>query len=158
MTAKLPPELHIVRGTKGMNQGSVLPDSIKKRIPFSEWVDSPDNWDEKRFISETADFLWDTYNIGSDQHRHILQMLADQMTIYIKCKKGIEKNGIVTTFNNGKTVGANPYVSVMKESLNKIVVLMNELGLTPKSQFANKGTTSDTSYTDLLSGVKVKKE
>lgn len=156
MPAKLPPELHIVRGTKGLNQGSALPDNIKKRIPFSEWIDSPDDWDEKRFISETSEFLWETYNIGSEQHRHILQMLADQMTIYIRCKKGIKQNGIVTTFNNGKTVGANPYVSVMKESLTKIIALMNELGLTPKSQFDRKGTSSDTSYSNLLGGVKFK--
>lgn len=155
MSNKLPPELHIVRGTKGLNQGSVLPDNVKKRIPFSEWIDSPDAWDEKRFIKETSDFLWETYGIGSDQHRHILQMLADQMSMYIRCKKGIKTNGIVTTFNNGKTMGANPYVSVMKDSLNKIVVLMNELGLTPKSQFDRKGTTGENKYSDLLAGVKV---
>jgi phage terminase small subunit len=85
-------------------------------------------------------------------------MLADQMSMYIRCKKGIKTNGIVTTFNNGKTMGANPYVSVMKDSLNKIVVLMNELGLTPKSQFDRKGTISDTTYGSLLSGVKVTKK
>ena len=36
MSNKLPPELHIVRGTKGLNQGSVLPDNVRKSIPFSE--------------------------------------------------------------------------------------------------------------------------
>lgn len=156
MPSKLPPELHIVRGTKGLNQGSALPDNVKKRIPFAEWMENPDDWDEKRFVEETAQFLWDVYGIGSDQHRHILQMLSDQISIYIKCKKGIKQNGIVTTFNNGKTVGANPYVSVMKDALNKIVVLMNELGLTPKSQFDRKGTASETNYSDLLGGVKIK--
>lgn len=157
MPAKLPPELHIVRGTKGVNQGSVLPESVKKRIPFAEWMDNPEDWDEKRFVEETAQFLWDVYSIGSDQHRHILQMLADQISIYIKCKKGIRQNGIITTFNNGKTVGANPYVSVMKDALNKIVVLMNELGLTPKSQFDRKGNASEESFGSLLDGVKVSK-
>lgn len=156
MPAKLPPELHIVRGTKGLNQGSVLPDNVKKRIPFAEWMESPDDWDEKRFVEETSDFLWDVYSIGSDQHRHLLQMLADQISIYVKCKKGIKQNGIVTTFNNGKTVGANPYVSVMKDALNKIIVLMNELGLTPKSQFDRNGSASDDSYKNLLDGVKAK--
>lgn len=158
MSNKLPPELHIVRGTKGLNQGSLLPENVRKRIPFSEWIDSPDAWDEKRFIKETSDFLWETYAIGAEQHRHILQMLADQMTMYIRCKKGIRANGIVTTFNNGKTMGASPYVSVMKDSLNKIVVLMNELGLTPKSQFDRKGTSSDTTYSSLLAGVQVTKK
>jgi hypothetical protein len=44
----------------------------------------------------------------------------------------------------------------MKDTLNKIVVLMNELGLTPKGRLG-KTQSNTNSYNDLLSGVKVKK-
>lgn len=137
MSNKKPPELHLVDGTtprKGMP--SALPDSIKKRIPKAEWVDDPASWDKSKFIEETANFLYEVYGIGNDQDKHTLAMLADHIDTYVQCTRAIKKGGIITTFNNGQTVGPNPYLSVRNKTMTLIIQLMNELGLTPRSRLS----------------------
>lgn len=137
MSNKKPPELHIVDGTtprKGMP--AALPASIKKRIPKAEWVDDPASWDKTKFIEETSNFLYDVYGIGNDQDKHTLAMLADHIDTYVQCTRAIKKGGIITTFNNGQTVGPNPYLSVRNKTMTLIIQLMNELGLTPRSRLS----------------------
>lgn len=134
---KKPPELHLVDGTtprKGMP--TALPDNIKKRIPKAEWVDNPDAWNKSRFIQETSDFLYEVYGIGNDQDKHTLAMLADHIDTYVQCTKAIKKGGIVTSFNNGQTIGPNPYLTVRNKMMTLIIQLMNELGLTPRSRLS----------------------
>ena len=135
-----PPELHVIDGTKSRReQGVAMPSELRKRIPKAEWLDNPEAWDKEKFIAETAEFLFNVYGIGNDQDKHTLAMLADHIELYVKCTKGIQKNGIVTTFNNGQTVGPNPYIGIRNKTMTLIIQLMNELGLTPRSRLsANK--------------------
>ena len=114
----------------------MLPEKIKKRIPQAEWLDNPAAWDKVKFIEETSNFLYEVYGIGNDQDKHTLGMLADHIDLYVKCTKGINKNGIVTTFNNGQTVGPNPYIGIRNKTMTLIIQLMNELGLTPRSRLS----------------------
>lgn len=147
------PELHIVDGTtprKG--RGAVVPDAIKKRIPKAEWVDNPAAWDKNKFIEETSEFLYNVYGIGSDQDKHTLGMLADHIELYVACSRGIKKNGIVTQFNDGKTVGPNPYLSVRNKTMTLIIQLMNELGLTPRSRLSAGKIEEDSSLAKFLKG------
>lgn len=117
----------------------MMPTELRKRIPKAEWLDDPDAWDKEKFIAETAEFLFNVYGIGNDQDKHTLAMLADHIELYVKCSKGIKKNGIVTTFNNGQTIGPNPYIGIRNKTMTLIIQLMNELGLTPRSRLsANK--------------------
>lgn len=155
MTKKtLPAELRIVRSTDKL---IINPEKIRARIPQADWLENPDSWNASEFIKETSDFMYDIYGIDADQDKHLLAMLADQITFYVEAKKGVERDGIVAEFNGGVTKGASPYFSVMKDALNKIVVLMNELGLTPRSRL-NKTINHNNSYNDLLAGVKVTKK
>lgn len=134
---KKPPELHLVDGTvprKGMPAS--MPDNLKKRIPKAEWVDNPDAWDKNKFIEETSNFLYDVYGIGNDQDKHTLAMLADHIETYIRCTKNIKSNGIITRFNNGQTIGPNPYLTVRNKTMTLIIQIMNELGLTPRSRLS----------------------
>ena len=134
---KKPAELHILDGTKPRTTNPVLlPEQIKKRIPRAEWMDDPDAWDKEQFVAETADFLWTVYGIGNEQDKHTLAMLADHIDLYVKCTKGIAKNGIVTQFNNGATIGPNPYIGIRNKTMSLISQLMNELGLTPRGRLS----------------------
>jgi P27 family predicted phage terminase small subunit len=134
---KKPPELHIVDGTKSRaGESASIPSELKKRIPEAEWMENPDAWDKRKFIHETSEFLFSVYGIGNDQDKHTLAMLADHIDTYVKCTKGINKNGIITTFNNGATVGPNPYIGVRNKTMTLIIQLMNELGLTPRSRLS----------------------
>lgn len=141
---KLPPELHLVKGSKGLNQGTELPASIKARIPKADWLDNPESWDRNKFITETSDFLYNVYGIGNDQDKHALAFLAEQIDTYVECKKSLAKTGIITRFNAGKTIGPNPYLTVRQNTLKTIIQLMNELGLTPRGRL-NSGKVEENS-------------
>jgi P27 family predicted phage terminase small subunit len=153
---KKPIELHIVDGTKATNKDGVtlLPERLRKRIPEAEWISNPDAWDRSRFIEETADYLYDVYNIGSDQDRHVLAMLADNIDTYVLCMKALREQGLVSDFNDGKTVGPNPHVSIRNKALTLIVQLMNELGLTPRGRLASPKASEESSVTKFLKGPK----
>lgn len=148
---RLPPELHIVHGTKAEHKGKPLPENVRMRVPKANWLDNPDSWNRDEFIKETSEFLWETYGIGSNQDKHILAALANQLEIYIKCMKGVENGGIITKFNNGQTIGPNPFLTAGDKALARAVVLMNELGLTPRGRLATNKQEGG-KYQKLLSG------
>jgi P27 family predicted phage terminase small subunit len=151
MTNRLPAELHIVHGTKAEHKAKPLPEKIRQRVPKAEWLDDPTEWDRDAFIQETSEFLWDTYGIGSNQDKHILAALAMQLDIYVQCCQGIREGGIVVTFNGGVNTGPNPFITVGDKALARAIVLMNELGLTPKSRLATNKVEGG-KYADLLAG------
>lgn len=151
---KLPPELHIVRGSQQKIPTQTLPESVKSRIPTAEWMDNPSAWDKKKFTEETAEFLYEVYGIGSAQDRHTLAMLADQIDSYVKCNKGIEEEGLIFAYNEGKTMGPSPWFAIRKETLKAIISLMNELGLTPKGRLAKTKTLDNSTSQKLMRGPK----
>jgi hypothetical protein len=149
---KLPPEIHKVHGSKGMNAGIMLPEKIKARIPFAEWADNPDLFSRKKFVEETANYLFDVYGIGSAQDRHTLAMLADQMQVYIDAKKMQSTLPLIVEINDGKTLAPNPYIALSNKAMDNCVKLMNELGLTPKSRLAANKLEDASPLADFLKG------
>jgi len=133
---KLPPEVHAVHGSKGMNAGILLPEKIKARIPFAEWANNPELFSKESFVKETSDYLFNVYGIGSAQDRHTLTMLADQMHVYIEAKRMQPTLPLVVEINDGKTLAQNPYIAIANKAMDNSIKLMNELGLTPKSRLA----------------------
>lgn len=150
---KKPPELHLFDGTKSRRlQGAEIPASIKQRIPKAYWVDNPDAWDKSRFIAETAEFLFSVYGIGNEQDQHTLAMLADQIELYVECSRAIKDGGIISVFNDGKTIGPSPYVTIRDKTLKSCIQLMNELGLTPRSRLAAGKTEDDSPLAKFMQG------
>jgi phage terminase small subunit len=64
-------------------------------------------------------------------------MLAEVLETFVTCCKEIAANGLVVTHHNGVT-GKNHHVDIRDKAITKAVLLMNELGLTPKSRFPLK--------------------
>jgi hypothetical protein len=151
---KLPPEVHLVRGTKGMNMGSPLPEKVKVRVPFAEWADDPTLFSRERFVKETADYLFDVYGIGSDQDRHTLMMLADQLQLYIDARKEQTKHPLIVKINGGKTHAPNPYIALANKAMDNAIKLMNELGLTPRSRLAANKLEDGSKMGEFLAGPK----
>ena len=149
---KLPPEVHSVHGSKGMNIGIMLPEKIKARIPFAEWVSQPELFNKARFVKETADYLFDVYGIGSDQDRHTLAMLANQLQVYIDAIVEQDKHPLVIKINNGKTLAPNPYIAIANKAMENCIKLMNELGLTPKSRLAANKLEDGSALSDFMKG------
>ena len=115
-----------------------LPDAMRERVPTAEWLVNPDAWDKFKFIEETSDFLFDTYGIGARMDRHILAILADQIDTYIECNRGLEGESIVVSVNGGSSLGTHPLIAVREKTITKILSLMTELGLTPRSRLTAK--------------------
>lgn len=149
-----PAELHIVDGTKPKKgpAPALIPESIRKRIPAAEWLENPAGYNKIQFVKETADFLFEVYGIGSDQDKHTLSMLADQIDIFCKCSIAIEAEGLVAEYNNGQTRAANPYLQIKQKTLSLVLQLMNELGLTPRTRLASGKLDGDDDVAQLLRG------
>ena len=151
MTNRLPAELHLVHGTKAAHAAQPLPDKVKARVPKADWIDNPSAWNRDDFIKETSDFLWETYGIGSNQDKHVLAALAAQIEIWVMCWQGIQNEGIVVEQNAGVSRGVNPYVTAGDKALQRALVLMGELGLTPKSRLVDNQQKGG-KYSKLLNG------
>ena len=149
---KLPPEVHAVHGSTGKNMGMKIPEKLKSRIPFAEWVRDPDSFSKEKFVEETADYLYSVYGIGTNQDRHTLAMLADQLELYIQAKKEQGKFPLVVEINDGKTLAPNPYIALSNKAMDAAVKLMNELGLTPKSRLAANKLEDASPLADFLKG------
>ena len=105
-------------------------------LPLAEWLTNPSTWDKTRFINETTEFIFSLHDVGCEYDRHLVAMLADQVELYVICSKNIEADSILISQNDGKTVGANPAASLREKTLIRIVALMGELGITPKTRLA----------------------
>lgn len=149
---KLPPEVHAVHGSKGKNMGMQIPEKLRSRIPFAEWVRNPDSFTKEKFVEETAEYLHSVYGIGTDQDRHTLAMLADQMELYIQAKKRQGEFPLIVEINDGKTLAPNPYIALSNKAMDNAVKLMNELGLTPKSRLAANKLEDASPLADFLKG------
>ena len=137
MKQELPPNLHIIRGSDEEDVDISSDIESKKRIPHAEWLDDPTAWNEKEFIKETSELLFQLYGNACFIDRHLLGLLASEIGMYIQCLEGIKKDEIVATFNNGKTTGANPYITIKNDTITKILALMNQFGLSPKERLKN---------------------
>lgn len=149
---KLPPEMHKAAGTVGMNAGVLLDEKIRKRIPFAEWADNPDQWNKDRFISETSTYLWETYGIGCEQDKHTITMLADQLEIYVHARTKYSPDTMVIKINNGKTLAPNPYVAIANKAMENFCKLAAEFGLTPRTRLASGKADGDNPMADFMKG------
>lgn len=152
--ARLPPEIHLVKGTKGQNQGIKLPEQVKKRIPIAYWSANPNEFSKERFVKETADYLFDAYGIGTEQDQHTLWMLADQMANYITARAQQDKHPMVIKINDGKTLAPNPFIAIANEAMKNAIKIMGELGLTPRSRLTSAGVGEHSPVNKFLKGAK----
>lgn len=147
-------EIHVINGTKNQTNAQVLPQTLRQRIPLAEWMEKPEAWDKKKFIQETADFLFDVYGIGDNLNKHTLGMLADQMDIYINAGLQLKTEDLVLITNGGKTAAPNPLITIRNKATTLIIQLMNELGLTPRSRLSTNKSNDSSPIDDLLKGAK----
>ena len=152
---KKPPELHVIDGTKSRRiEAAMVPAAIRKRIPKAEWLNNPEGFSKEKFIEETAEFLHEVYGIGSDQDKHTLAMLADQIEVYVRCSVSLKDKSLIVPFNDGKTFGTNPFLSLRNKTTTLIIQLMNELGLTPRGRLSANKSGDDSPVAKFLKGPK----
>lgn len=106
-------------------------------IPLAKWIADPSSWDKHCFINDASKFLWEAYGNNIDQDQHALAILAEILETIVICCNDITINGLVVIHHNGVT-GKNHHVEIRDKAITKAVLLMNEMGLTPKGRFPIK--------------------
>lgn len=100
----------------------------------SEWLDHPDRWDRQSFIACATVYLQQK-NGGVDfADKHLLSMLASQIEVYVQSILNLRVQGLTMNFNGGVTVGPNPCMAIADKALYRIVQVMKELELSPRSR------------------------
>ena len=138
-----------------MNKKTIdFPSSLKKRIPFAEWLGNPQAWDKKKFISETEEFMFEVHGAIDPNDRHTLAILADQMDVYVRASIDIDRDDLVILTNSGKTLAPHPAISVRNNAILMISKLWKELGLTLTTRLANSKANGTDKIDELLKGPK----
>lgn len=79
----------------------------------------------KRYLS--------TNNIKiNEQIKFKLCLMDDLINEYYKCNKDIELNGIIQSFNDGKTKGINPTIKYKVQIIKLILKILKDVGINPK--------------------------
>jgi phage terminase small subunit len=99
-----------------------------------EWMSGIDAWDEDKFFASAKKYLLRKNKVVDASDVQLLAMLSTQIGLYVNSIKAINREGAVIAFNKGVTLGPNPHISIADKSLNRILQLMKELELTPRSK------------------------
>jgi phage terminase small subunit len=98
------------------------------------WMAGIDAWDRDKFLVSAKDFLLKKNGVIDASDVQLLAMLTTQIGLYVISIKAINCEGPVIAFNRGVTLGPNPHISIADKALNRILQLMKELELTPRSK------------------------
>jgi phage terminase small subunit len=96
-----------------------------------DWLTNPSAWDKEKFNKDIVIFIEQTQGVNAYPNIVLIGMLSHQIDLYVQCSHQIANYGLVETYNKGTTSGPSLYFSMADKSLNRILQLMKELGLTP---------------------------
>lgn len=68
----------------------------------------------------------------NEQIKFKLNLLDDLINDYYKCNQNIEQNGMITSFNDGKTKGINPTIKYKVQIIKLILKILKDVGINPK--------------------------
>ena len=129
---KMPIEVRKALNIRVRTKLAEIPADLSCRIPVAEWEDNPSLFSRSQFIEETSEFMEKVYGFHPASYQCALWMLADQMQVYMDATIGYIESGSVMVVN-GKE---NTWLKVRDISLQYILRLSRELGLTPTSRFS----------------------
>lgn len=100
-----------------------------------------------KYMWSVHKFLLNKFGYISDEWFLSLQMLADNLNMFFKCRDQIAEDGIFIE-NKFGNLDKHPLIKVQNDAQIQIVKLLNEFGLSPKSVARLK--IEDTEEDDLL--------
>lgn len=93
----------------------------------------------KDYLPEVQAAMWAVHSYLQKKFGNIndewimsLMMLADNLQMFIECRKQIKEQGLLIT-NRFNILEKNPLIKVQNDAQIQIVKLLNEFALTPKS-------------------------
>ena len=142
-------------------KSNVVEISNNQYLTAPNWFDNPDSFDKEEFIKEMENSHRRLYKNTCDIDRYLLGIMADAMEGYIICNKAIKEQGYVIEYNDGKTLGINPNFNGMYKSMDIVLALIKEFGLTPKERLKNgvkEPTDEDIRFSKLFKGPELFKD
>ena len=127
-SSKLPSNLNIVKET------DKSPSVETDEVAIVSWLDEPDTWNRDYFLEKTKNYLFKKNGVLDMADIQLVGMLASQIEIYVSSVQELKSSGLVINFNNGVTMGPNPHMTIADKALNRVVQIMKELELSPKSR------------------------
>jgi P27 family predicted phage terminase small subunit len=127
-SSKLPSNLNIV---KEPDISSLIETD---EVAIVSWLDEPDSWNRDYFLEKTKSYLFKKNGVLDMADIQLVGMLASQIEIYVSSVQELKSSGLVINFNNGVTMGPNPHMTIADKALNRVVQIMKELELSPKSR------------------------
>lgn len=124
-----------------------------------DWMSDIDAWDEDKFLVSVKKFLLKKNKVVDASDVQLLALLSTQIGLYVNSIQAINREGAVIAFNKGVTLGPNPHISIADKALNRIIQLMKELELTPRSKEGFKSNVEYTSeFLNFMAGPKAIKK
>ena len=127
-SSKLPSNLNIVK------ESEISPSIETDEAAIVSWLDEPDSWNRDYFLEKTKRYLFKKNGVLDMADIQLVGMLASQIEIYVSSVQELKSSGLVINFNNGVTMGPNPHMTIADKALNRVVQIMKELELSPKSR------------------------
>jgi hypothetical protein len=98
---------------------------------FCTWLNDPETWEKERFSEEIIQFIECSQGINTYPNLVLIGMLTHQIDLYVQCSKQIAQRGLIEGYNKGVTTGPSIYFSMADKTLNRVLQIMKELGITP---------------------------
>ena len=127
-SSKLPSNLNIVK------ESEISPSIETDEVAIVSWMDEPDSWNRDYFLEKTKSYPFKKNGVLDMADIQLVGMLASQIEIYVSSVQELKSSGLVINFNNGVTMGPNPHMTIADKALNRVVQIMKELELSPKSR------------------------
>ena len=103
-----------------------------------------------KYIAAIKKFLKQKYGKINDEWALGLELLADKVELYEKCKESVNNDGLLLVAKNGAYT-KSPLIKVMLDSEIQISKYLAEFGLTPKAAAKlNLGSDDDEELKELL--------
>lgn len=85
-----------------------------------------------KYITAVKKFLKQKYGKINDEWNGVIEILADNVELYLQCRNSIFKDGLMMTAKNGAPT-RNPLIKTMFDAQIQVTKLLTEFGLTPRA-------------------------
>ncbi len=85
-----------------------------------------------KYIAAVKKFLKTKYGKINDEWNGAIEILADNVELYLQCRNSIFKEGLMMVAKNGSPT-RNPLIKTMFDAQIQVTKLLTEFGLTPRA-------------------------
>lgn len=85
-----------------------------------------------KYIAAVKKFLKSKYGKINDEWNGVIEILADNVELYLQCRNSIFQDGLMMTAKNGAPT-RNPLIKTMFDAQVQVTKLLTEFGLTPRA-------------------------